>query len=223
LTIGDFVDITTELTFDTRTGPVKALADLPTGKPRAAVVLCHSMPERGGSIREPVVKALAEHLVRADCAVIRVTLRRSVKAPGQKKATKRKVLTMSAIRAGLRYLDEQQSHWGGNVPLVGVGYSFGAQALSSASRKIGSFRALALVGPPIHGKGAHLPMADNLPSLIIAGHSDNFCPVEKMEAMAALPNAAITLKVLKGTDHYLKEREADVATEVVKYVLERVG
>jgi len=214
--------MTTELTFDTRTGPVEALADVPTGRPRAAVVVCHSMPERGGSMREPVVQALAEHLAGADCAVVRVDMRRPMKAPGAKRPTKRKVLNMAAIRGAIDYFGEEQKKWGREVPLVGVGYSFGAQALCSASRKTGGFRALALVGPPIHGKGAHLPMAENLPSLIVAGQADEYCRPEKMRNLAALEAANITVLVLEGTDHYLKGRESDVAKAVVYFVLGQV-
>jgi len=169
---------------------------LPAGA-RHGVVVCHPHPLYGGDMDNPVVTTVAEACAGAGLATLRFNFRG---VGGSGGAWDEGRGEQADVRSALAHL---RARLPASARLALAGYSFGA-AMSAAVAEGGEpLAGLALVAPPLGVRPWQPPasLVVDGPLLLIAGDSDQYCPVAALTALArALPKA--TLTVIDGTDHF---------------------
>ena len=166
----------------------------PTGA-RAGVVACHPHPLYGGDMDNPVVIRVVEVAREAGLSTLRFNFRGVGASTGVHGDGEGEQTDLQAALAALKTRLPQGQAFGI------AGYSFGAWIAASVAASTAGVAGLALIAPP-------LAMRDVCPLdtwrgdlLLVAGTRDSYCPVERLEALAArVPGArAITLE---GADHF---------------------
>lgn len=189
------------------------LADEPA---RAVAVLCHPHPRHGGSKDHPLLWALRNELAgERGVAVLAFNFRGVMGSQGTYGGGRDELRDARAAVTTVR------DAAGGDLPVLLVGWSFGASVALRAAlddRRVG---ALALVGMPLRPNDLSLPPLPDptdlrslkRPALLLAGEQDGYCPSEDLATYAAgFPDA--TVEVVPGTDHYFWRRERDAAAIV---------
>ena len=189
------------------------------GPARGTAVLCHPHPEHGGSKDHPILWAIRNDLAtRRALTTLSFNFRGVMGSEGAYGGGQAELADVAA--AVNRVREEAEG------PTVLVGWSFGAWiALRHA---IGDDRiaALALVAFPIGSAATSsarpLPQLGDLerfsvPTLLVAGDSDQICPVDGMRNLASWIPGAETL-VIPGTDHFFGRRERELASALGEWV-----
>jgi alpha/beta superfamily hydrolase len=174
--------------------------------PRAGAIVCHPHPQYGGTRHDAVVTALFETLPEHGIAALRFDFRRDFGGG---------VAEIADARAAV---DEMAGAVPG-VPLVAVGYSFGAMVVLALDHR--SVAAKVLVAPPLTAMPVTGPPAGAAAApgrvLVLTPQHDQFCPPE-----AARPTVAgwegADLEVVDGTDHFLTGRRQVVATRTATWI-----
>ena len=166
-----------------------ALPEAPSG----GIVICHPHPLYGGDMDNPVVVRVAEVCGALGLATLRFNFRGVGGSTGLHDDGRGE---QGDVEAALDHL----AGLIGDTPLTLAGYSFGAaMAVSVAARRQG-LAGLALIAPPLATRD--LPLAAVAgPVLVVAGTTDEYCPVEALERLrGALPRAAI--RTIDGANHF---------------------
>jgi alpha/beta superfamily hydrolase len=163
--------------------------------PRGGVVLCHPHPLYGGDMENPVIVRAAEGCAEAAVATLRFNFRGVGKSGGTWAEGRGE---QEDLRAALRALAREV----GGAPLGALGYSFGAWIAALVACAGEPLAGLALVAPALglfdFGCLEALPPR---PLHLAAGTRDQFCPLDRFQALAArLPWATAT--VIDGADHF---------------------
>lgn len=175
------------------TGPALDI-DIPDGDPVVAVLL-HPHPDMGGNRFNHVVGTLFRALPVAGIGAVRFDF----------SSSDLDVATAEAVAA----LDAA-----GGLPVVVVGYSFGAMVASRVAddRVAGWF----LVAPPIDHVDAAVLGADPRPKGLAVPEHDFSPPAHVAEVTA--PWRATELEVVAGADHFLGVAAPAVADRVVAWM-----
>jgi alpha/beta superfamily hydrolase len=168
--------------------------------PASAAIVCHPHPQYGGNRFNNVVTALFDALPDAGVAALRFDFRaRFSGGPGER---------LDAVGA----LDELAAAVPG-VPLVAVGYSFGALvALGLDDDRV---TALGLVAPPLAMMPE--PRAPGVRTLVLTPAHDQFSPPEATEPIVA-GWPACEHRVVEMADHSLVGHTRNVADVVTAWL-----
>ena len=165
-------------------------------EPDAVAVLTHPHPRFGGDMENIVPASLSRRLPDHGIATLRFNFRGTGRSSGTHGGGSDEVADVQAAVDAAH-----QAHPG--VPLVGIGYSFGADVLLAsdvARRLVG----LVAVAPPLGvvtaaELGRH---RGTTPTLLLVAQHDQFRDAAEAEAMvAAWPDT--TVEVLAGADHFM--------------------
>jgi alpha/beta superfamily hydrolase len=213
------------LTFTTEDG-VRLEGELrePDEAARGIAVLCHPHPRHGGSKDHPLLWAIRNDLAAArGFAVLGFNFRGVMGSQGSYGGGRDE---LRDVRAAISTLRERT---GDALPVLVVGWSFGASVALRAAlddRRIG---AVALVGMPLRPGDLSLPplpeaadlRALRRPALLVAGEHDGYCPADELrDYAAAFPDANVT--IVPGTDHYFWRREREAAEAVGTFATARL-
>jgi alpha/beta superfamily hydrolase len=172
---------------------------MPLGPPRAAAVVCHPHPQYGGDMDNPVVTAIADALAADGIAALRFNFGGVGGSEGTHGGGPAEV---QDVRAALDALSSEVP----GVPLVLVGYSFGAWVGALAVAEGAKADQVVVVGPPL--AFFDFSFARAIPSLaVIAGDRDQFCPVARLDA-------SLPATIIPGADHFFAGRWDEVAAAV---------
>jgi len=211
--------MTNRIKIPTRNGKLYALYDESSQpKPTLGVLLCHSWPGLGGSVREPVLRAISKSLIERGATVLRIKFRRV-----NRDANMWQRLWASGqadIRAGRRFLRDRlrEQEDGDTIPIVGAGYSYGAYQMMAAAHRRDNYHALALVAPPLRYSRQRLHANSGPPTLIVTSDGDVYCPPGAVKRLQKRRPDSITSYILEGTDHFLKGRVDEVAGVVEEFL-----
>lgn len=182
----------------------------PAGTPTiAAAVLCHPHPQFGGSMRAVVVSPLFEALPRLGVDCLRFNFRGVERSEG---SYGNGVDEQLDARAALIAQHDEVD----GVPLVSVGFSFGADvALQVTDDVVDAFVAIA---PPLHFGGAGDAIAhDPRPKLVVLAERDDFRAASEVAATAgAWPDTRV--EIVGGASHFFVGRTDRVTTLVGDFV-----
>ncbi len=186
---------------------VELIGDLVVpARTRAGAVVCHPHPQYGGTRHDAVVGALFDELPQHAVAALRFDFRREFGGG---------VAEIADARAAV---DELAGAVPG-VPLVAVGYSFGAMVVLALDHR--SVVAKVLVAPPLTAMPMTGPPAGGPAApgrvLVLTPQHDQFCPPEVARPTVAGWDGA-DLEVVEGTDHFLTGRRQVVATRVATWI-----
>lgn len=173
-------------------------------QPRGVAVVCHPHPQFGGDMDTPVVRRVTDALVHAGWTTLRFNFGGVGESEGAYAGGTGEMGDVVAAVDAVRAAD---------LPLLLVGYSFGAWV---ALRAVGAGLAverLVLIGPPFdmvgwESLGALPPL---VPVSVVVGERDQFCDVARLRAAPGLH----AVRVLSGSDHYFGNALDAVATAVV--------
>ena len=182
----------------------------PDGVPVAVAVVTHPHPLMGGDMHNPVPAGVARGLAAAGVAAVRVNFRgtgASTGAHGGGDAERADVVAA---------LDVATTAVPG-VPVVGVGYSFGADVLLAVDDA--RLAGVVAVAPPLRVLPAEALRAprDGRPTLVLSPAHDQFCdPAQAAAAVEGWP--ATTVEPVPGCDHFLAGGVQRVVDRVVAFV-----
>lgn len=173
--------------------------------PVGVVVFCHPHPLDGGTMRAPLMRAVAGALCDAGLHVLRFDFRGVGESQGTWGGGSGEVLDVDAAVA-----TAAASH--PDLPLGLAGWSFGASTSLRWQVEARSDLPWAGIAPGIRSyRGASPPdPAQLVPGrrLIVLGDRDQFATVEAMTGYATAAGAV--LEVLPGSDHFFVFRERRV-------------
>ena len=165
----------------------------------AAAVVCHPHPQFGGNRFNPVVDAVHRSLPEVGVASLRFDFRERF---GER-------LDAEAALVELRRAVP-------DVPVVAIGYSFGAMVAMSVH--VEDLAARILIAPPL-GRSAGEPNRI-CPTLVLTPAHDQFAPPEVAGPIVeAWPDAEF--QVIDIADHFLAGRTSTVADRVAAWVSDR--
>ena len=175
--------------------------------PRGAAIICHPHPQYGGNRFNNVVTALFDALPRAGVAALRFDFRSAFSGGAGERLDALAALGVVATEVP-------------GVPLIAVGYSFGALiALGLDDDRVA---ALVLVAPP-------LAMAPNIEApavhtLLLTPAHDQFSPPSASGPIVATwTTAPVEHQVIETADHSLVGHTATVADAVTAWLSLRVS
>lgn len=175
---------------------------------RAAAVLCHSHPQRGGSMYDGALHRVACALHAAGVSTLRFNFRGVGGSEGSFAAG---VGEVDDVRAALDHA--ARDHAG----LAVIGFSFGALVGLRAGAEHPRVRRLVGLSAPVGAFEFSYLAASDKPLLLVQGTDDEWGPLADAEAqVAALPCAR--LHVVPGGDHFFRGRLDDVAAATVAFV-----
>jgi alpha/beta superfamily hydrolase len=167
------------------------LSDIPSER---GVVITHPHPLYGGSMHNPVVKAIQTAYEKAGWKTLRFNFRGVGSSQGYfDQGTGEQRDFQNAVqwmqKQGIRILDS-------------AGYSFGAWIISRIHTMEPGFHRVILVSPPV----GFLPFESQhtIPSLrlVITGSNDEFGPLEKIRMEILARNTSARLEIIEGADHF---------------------
>lgn len=196
---------------------LEATLRIPDVEPRAIVVVAHPLPTHGGTMRNPLVAALARAVAAAGCSALRFNFRSVGASAGE----------WTGGREEWRDVGEAVAHARTLLPGRPVGvtaYSFGALMTLRWMAEGGRPDAVALVGVPL--RSVSLAPHDLPPvpdgTFIIAAEHDQFGTAA--ELASALPRARIA--TVSGVDHFFVGKRDEVgrlvADELARTLASRV-
>ena len=181
---------------------------------RGSALLCHPHPAFGGHMDVWLLPAIAERLAADGWDTLRLNFRGVGGSGGQQTGGREEHLDAEAGVAWLRGLQP-------DLPVAAVGWSFGALI---ALRLGSSVDAWVGIGPPTRPL-ADVPMTgplvpDELPSrrTVIVGEHDQFFPPATTGVLD--PDH---VRVVDGADHFMFDRDPEVAVLVAAALAPRVG
>ncbi len=180
---------------------------MPAASPRAAAVVCHPHPEYGGDMDNTVVVAVADALVAAGVAALRFNFGGVGRSEGSYGGGPAEV---ADVRAAIAVLRRELPA----VPLVVVGYSFGAWVGSQAAADDTDVARMIAVAPPITFFDWTFAASLPVPLAVVVGDRDQFCPLARLEKLA-LP---MEKTILPGADHFFAGSTENVAQAVRAFI-----
>jgi hypothetical protein len=177
------------------------------------IVLCHPHPQHGGTMRAPLLGAIAKYAVSEGYDVVRFNFRgvgESTGIHGNGEAELQDVEAAMAFASGL------------DIPVTGMaGWSFGAAVC--LNWQAGTASAVPYVGiaPPVDG-----PLTPPLPApsrlmparrAFVIGEKDQFIPADELATYAASIGAEIIR--YRGTDHFFVLKHSRLAEDVVDLIV----
>lgn len=180
--------------------------------PVGAAVVCHPHPQYGGTMYDPVVRAVAEGLVERGWATLRFNFRGVGESEGAYAGGHGEA---EDARAAVAWLAQRTG--GTRVGLAG--YSFGALVALTAAAALPAVEFVIAVAPPLAVADAVPPLATR--TLLLLGSADPFCPAERAGELAR-GATAVACRVLPGADHFFRGY-ADALTRAVVDFLAPAG
>lgn len=178
--------------------------------PRAVAVVTHPHPLMGGDMHNPVPAGVARALAAAGVSAVRLSFRGAGASGGEHGGGgPERNDVVAAIDAAVSWLPD--------VPVVGVGYSFGADVLLAVDDP--RLAGVVAVAAPLRV----LPVAelaaarDGRPTLVLSPAHDQFCtPDQAAAAVEGWPGTSV--ETIAGCDHFLAGGVQRVADRVVAFI-----
>lgn len=176
---------------------------------RAAAVLCHSHPQRGGSMYDAVLHRVACALHVAGVSTLRFNLRGAGGSEGDFDAG---VGEVDDVRAALDYAARDHAE------LAVVGFSFGAFVGLRAGADHPRVARLVGLATPVGAFDFSFLSAGDTPLLLVHGECDDWGPLPDVEARVATLGARARLHVVPAADHFFRGHLDTVAAATVAFL-----
>jgi alpha/beta superfamily hydrolase len=162
--------------------------------PSAGVVICHPHPLYGGDMDNPVVVRAQEVCAGLGFATLRFNFRGVGASGGDHSGG---VGEQEDAKAALDALAKVV----GGAPLALAGYSFGARIAALVASQDPRIAGLALIAPPLAMYDFGCLEGTRVPTLMVAGTVDPYCPPVELARLAErFPWA--TAVGIEGADHF---------------------
>ena len=203
------LDTVTVLSIPSRDGVVLEATIQHSEEADRAIVLCHPHPQHGGTMRHPLLGAIANAAVPAGIEVLRFNFRGIGASTG---AYDSGVGEIDDVAAAVGFMESR------DLPVTGIaGWSFGAAAALAWQGSSGSAIDYVGIAPPVDSPlTPELPDASSLARArrtFIVGDRDQFVDADGLEAYADAIGAT-TIRY-ETADHFFVLREKKLAADVI--------
>ncbi len=182
-----------------------------TEAPRGAALLAHPHPQFGGTLHNPVVFHADRGLNRAGLTTLRFNYRGVQGSEGSYDDGRGEVGDVASAAAWLRALAPA-------VPLILVGYSFGARCVVEEAVLDPDVAGLVAIGLPVRLWPFDALASLGRPIAVVQGTQDEFGSIVEVEAVLARTLPRGRLYQISGASHLFPGRAAEVAARVVEAV-----
>ena len=180
------IDVSPQLTLEAR------LSAPPS--PGGGIVICHPHPLYGGDMDNPVVVRIQEVCAELGLATLRFNFR------GVGGSTGNHANGVGEQDDAVAAIDVLAKTVGGR-PLVIAGYSFGARISALVAGRDTRLSGVALIAPPLKMYDFGGPEDRRMPTLVVAGTADAYCPADEFRKLGARFPWVETVSV-EGADHF---------------------
>ena len=195
-------------------GRLEASLRIPDIAPTAIAVVSHPLPTHGGTMRNPLVAAIARSLAAAGLSVLRFNFRGVGASTGEWTGGFAEVDDLALAIAEARAIAP-------GLPLALSGFSFGAVTTLRWLASGGHADAVALVGVPLRSVAFQPQELPPVPdgTFIVAAELDQFGTADELRA--AYPRARIVR--MSGVDHFFGRRHNEVGSLVADAIAGTLG
>jgi len=186
---------------------LEATLRIPDVAPTAIVVIAHPLPTHGGTMRNPLVAAIARACAQRGWYALRFNFRGVGESEGEWTGGRAETEDLAAA------VDHARS-FAPALPLGLVGYSFGAFQVLAYLARGGTADAVALVGvgtKDVNFAPRALPQVP-VGTFVVAAENDQFGTADELRA--AIPHARIA--VVSGVDHFFVGKRDEVGRLVAE-------
>jgi alpha/beta superfamily hydrolase len=180
---------------------------------RAAVVFAHPHPPQGGTMDNPVIFHAAGALHRSGMTTLRFNFRGVGGSDGEYDDGNGEVEDLAAAVARIR--EEAPG-----LPLILVGYSFGAWMATNLAMRDDEVEALVAIGLPTVFHGFEELASFGRPVAVVQGSEDELGPLEDVKKVLERCDPPGKLYVVEHSSHIFPGRAAEAAALVVEAVEE---
>ena len=186
---------------------LEATLRIPDVEPTAIVVIAHALPTHGGTMRTPIMAAIARACAERGWYALRFNFRGVGASAGEWSGGRHEVDDLVAAVAYARTIAL-------NLPVGLVGYSFGAFQVLAYLERGGHADAVALVGVGTKNVSFTPRVLPAIPSdtFIVAAENDQFGTADELQA--AVPDARIAM--VSGVDHFFEGKRDEVGALVAE-------
>ena len=180
-------------------GRLEATLRIPDGAPRGIAVITHPLPTHGGTMRNPLIAAIARACAERGLCALRFNFRGTEGSDGEFTSGREEVADLEAAVAEARSIAP-------GAPLLVAGFSFGALMVLRWLAAGGAPAAFALLGVPLRSVSLAAQALPPVPdgAFIVQGERDQFGSAAELRA--ALPRARVV--EIAGVDHFFVVRAA---------------
>lgn len=182
-------------------GPVGSLeALLVEGQPnpRYAALVCHPHPKGGGTMHNKVVYRAAKTMQALGLPTLRFNFRGTGLSEGEHDEGRGE---QNDVRAALDWLDDRY-----RLPVLVVGFSFGAYVSLRACCRDARVPGLAALGFPVEAEGRNYSYSFlascTLPKIFISGGADQYGPQASLVRIVASAAQPAALVIVPEADHF---------------------
>jgi alpha/beta superfamily hydrolase len=165
---------------------------------RGGVILCHPHPQYGGDMDHPVLSTAVEAASQEGFSTLRFNFRG---VGGSEGSYGEGIGEREDVKAAAEYLYLRLKN--DHIPLIMVGYSFGAWAGFPIAIEDERFRGMVAVAPPLEIYNFEFLKGCRKKKLFIAGNRDFFCPLSMLEEWYQDLEEPKSLSIIPGADHFL--------------------
>ena len=178
-------------------GRLEATLRVPDGDPRGIAVIAHPLPTHGGTMRNPLIAAIARACADRGLYALRFNFRGTEGSSGEFTGGREEVADLAAAV-------EEAGRIAPGAPLLLAGFSFGALMVLGWLAQGGRPASYALLGLPLRSTSLAPRELPPVPegAFIVQGEHDQFGTAAELRA--ALPRARIV--EIGGVDHFFVER-----------------
>ena len=189
-------------------GRLEAKLSLPAkgASPRAACVVCHPHPQRGGTMGTTVVHRVARGLQEAGVAALRFNFRGVGKSDGEYHGGFGPGGEEDDCLAALSVLDQRF----GGVELWVAGFSFGARTAAAVAQRDPRVRRVVLVALPFKLLDCSTITGLRTPGMIVQAGRDEFGNLAELEASFPDLYPGLERREIPNTGHLFVPRTKDL-------------
>lgn len=195
-------------------GRLEATLRIPDGAPKGIAVVSHPLPTHGGTMRNPLVAAIARAIAGLGLYAIRFNFRGVGESAGEWTGGIAETEDLDLVISEARQIAP-------DLPLALSGFSFGAVTTLRWLGSGGHADAIALVGVPLRSAAFQPQVLPPVPdgTFIIAAALDQFGTADELRA--AYPRARIV--AVPGVDHFFGRRHNEVGALVADQLAKDLG
>jgi alpha/beta superfamily hydrolase len=205
-------------------GRLEAVVNEGLGNARFAALVCHPHPLGGGTLHNKVVFHAMKVLNAPEWGLGWPVLRFNFRGTGLSKGDHDGEAETGDVLSALDWLENAY-----NLPIVSVGFSFGAAMALAACCKPGTradVRALAALGLPTHAEGRNYRysfLADcTIPKLFLSGDRDQYASSAELVQVAADASEPKRMVLIPGADHFFAGQLEPMQSALAQWLKEQV-
>ena len=185
-------------------GRLEAVLNEGSANARFAALVCHPHPLGGGTLHNKVVYHAMKVMHAPEWGLGWPVLRFNFRGAGLSQGTHDGQAETGDVLAALDWLEHEF-----NLPMIVVGFSFGAAMALSALCGTGcreGVKAIAALGLPTHAEGRDYDYSFfrncTIPKLFLSGDCDQYAPSAQLASVFAAASEPKRMVLLPGADHF---------------------